>query len=285
MYKCFFESDNGKTYNFGTDGRTVFDMNLGEGVSVDLGTSQGFQQIGETVESQSVLGRDIEVKGIIYDDVSQRRKQLRSVFAPFTAGKLVFDGKHYIRVFVKESPSFSPIKNDGRFTMFLFAPFPFFYNVNKTTESVGKTVATFSFPINFAEPHSFGTTDKSQAVMVYNGGDVAVPFEFFLKNNGAVLSGVSLKNSTTGEILTIDAALAHLDEMRLFKNENGVVRLERIAVSAGVTEPIDITSSIGEESTFFSLARGENLISISASGEDFIATISFNEAVVAVYED
>lgn len=285
MYNVFFESDNGKTYFFGKDGSTAFDMNLGDGVSVDLGTSQGFQQIGETVESQSVVGRDIEVKGVIYSDVSQRRKQLRSVFAPFTAGKLVFENKHYIRVFVKDTPSFSPIKNDGRFTMLLYAPFPFFYDINKTTESVGKTVATFSFPINFAEPHSFGTTDKSQAVMVFNGGDVSVPFEFFLKNKGVLLSGISLTNSTTGETLSIDVALAQLDEIRLFKNENGVVRLERTSVSGGATKPTDITSAIGEESTFFSLARGENLISISAIGEDFVSTISFNEAVVAVYED
>ena len=51
MYNVIFESENGQKYVFGADGETVFDMDLGNGVSVDIGTSQGFSQVGETVES------------------------------------------------------------------------------------------------------------------------------------------------------------------------------------------------------------------------------------------
>ena len=49
MYSAIFEADNGQKYIFGRDGETVFDMDLGNGVTVNVGTSQGFSQVGETV--------------------------------------------------------------------------------------------------------------------------------------------------------------------------------------------------------------------------------------------
>ena len=104
----------------------VFDMDIGNGISVDISTSQGFSQIGESVEGQWVTGKLISVKGVIYENVSRRRKMLRDVFSPFTNGRLSFDNGHYIDVYVKDTPSFSPVKDDGRFTMLLYAPFPFF---------------------------------------------------------------------------------------------------------------------------------------------------------------
>ena len=96
MYKVVFESDNGQKYVFGVDGETVFDMDLGNGVSVDVGTSQGFSQVGETVESMTVGGRTITVRGTVFGNVQSRKKIMRKVFAPFVWGKLIFEGKHYI---------------------------------------------------------------------------------------------------------------------------------------------------------------------------------------------
>ena len=130
MYNVIFESENGQKYVFGADGETVFDMDLGNGVSVDIGTSQGFSQVGETVESMTVGGRQISVRGDIFGNIQSRKKIMRKVFAPFVWGKLIFEGKHYIRVCVKDTPTFSPVKDDGRFTMLLYAPFPFFYSVD-----------------------------------------------------------------------------------------------------------------------------------------------------------
>ena len=70
MYSAIFESDNGQKYVFGADGETVFDIDLGNGVSVNVGTSQGFSQVGETVESMTVGGRAITVRGTVFGNVS-----------------------------------------------------------------------------------------------------------------------------------------------------------------------------------------------------------------------
>ena len=44
MYSAIFESDNGQKYIFGKDGETVFDMDLGNGVTVNVGNNRDWQK-------------------------------------------------------------------------------------------------------------------------------------------------------------------------------------------------------------------------------------------------
>ena len=82
MYSVVFESDNGEKYVFGKAGDTMFDMDLGSGVPVDIGTSQGFSQIGETMQSRTVSGRTITVTGTVYRDIQNRKKSMRKIISP-----------------------------------------------------------------------------------------------------------------------------------------------------------------------------------------------------------
>ena len=177
MYNAVFEADNGRKYVFGIDGKTAFDMGIGSGVPVDIGTSQGFLQVGETVENYTISGRTIEVKGAIYNDIPKRKKEMRGVFAPFVSGKLTIQGKYFIRVYVKETPTFSPKNDDGRFTMVLFAPYPYFYDVNEVVKTVGTIKPMFSFPINYATPHKFGERVGESYINLLNEGDVNAPID------------------------------------------------------------------------------------------------------------
>ena len=81
-----FKADNGEKFVFGVNNGNVFYMDIGEGVSVRIGTSQGFSQVGETVQTQSVGGRKIKVVGAIYGNVAQKKKEMRRVFAPSFPG-------------------------------------------------------------------------------------------------------------------------------------------------------------------------------------------------------
>ena len=87
-------------------------MDLGAGVSIDIGTSQGFSQIGETVQNRTVGGRNIAVKGVVYSDIQNRKRAIRNTFAPFSYGRLVFENQYYIRVCVN-LPSFFTDEKDG----------------------------------------------------------------------------------------------------------------------------------------------------------------------------
>lgn len=281
MYNITFESDNGKKYVFGSNGNTVFDMGIGDGVSVTIGTSQGFNQVGETVENQTIGGRKIKVSGTVYGNILQRKKTMRNVMAPFTSGRLVFNGEYYIRVYVKETPTFSPVKSDGRFTMQFYAPYPFFRSMDEKTAYVGIITPNFSLPVNYSSPHRFGTKSAERYTNIKNSGDVKIPFGVYLSSSGTC-SNITITNLKTLEYLKINGTLSPGDAMRVYRSDDGVLMAELIS-DGGVSDAI---SMIDENSTLFELEVGDNLISAldDTGGVNLTVRFMFREAVTALYE-
>ena len=282
MYNVIFRSDNGQKYVFGKDGETAFDMDLGNGISVDVGTSQGFSQVGETVESMTVGGRTITVHGAVYGNVQSRKKMMRKVFAPFVWGRLIFDGNYYIRVCVKDTPTFSPVRDDGRFTMLLYAPFPFFYSVDDAHYNIGGTLPMFSFPVNYATPHKFGERGEGKYTNVYNNGDIAVPFNVYMETFGTSANPL-IVNLDTQEYLKLNGTLNTGDVANIYRDSNNILRVE---LSTG-GEVVDILSWVDDGSTLFQLNPGDNIIAFDDDGGGSSLTVkfTFSPAVVAVYED
>lgn len=281
MYNVIFESDNGQKYVFGKSGNTVFDMDLGSGVSVKLGTSQGFSQIGETVQSKNVSGRNINVTGCVFGNVPERKATMRRVISPFAWGRLVFEKKYYTRVCVSNPPSFSTVKNDGRFKMRFFAPYPFFFEINETSSEIGSIKPLFSFPVNYSTPHKFGEKSSEKYKNIVNSGDVRIPFSLYLHTSGTS-TNIVLSNLTTFQNLKINGKLLAGDYINIYRNSDNVLKAE--LTSNGTTT--DVISWIDESSDLFELETGDNLIAVNddEGGVSLDAKISFNSAVVALYE-
>lgn len=281
MYNVVFESDSGEKYVFGKAGNTVFDMDLGSGVPVNIGTSQGFSQIGETMQNRTVSGRTINVKGVVYGNIHERKKTMRKIVAPFSCGRLVFDGEYYTRVCVKNAPTFSSVKNDGRFSMQLFAPFPFFYSINSQISEIGAINPMFSFPVNYATPHKFGERAAARYKNILNNGDVKVPFSIYLHSSGTS-TNIVIANLGTLKTLKLNGTLNFGDFVNIYRDDDNVLRAE--LTSDGVTS--DIISWIDESSELLELEVGDNLISVNddEGGLSLTAKITFSPAVVALYE-
>jgi hypothetical protein len=273
----------GETYDFGVSGSTVFDMDIGNGLSVDISTSQGFAQMGESVEGQNVSGRLINVKGVIYKDISNRRKVLRSVFSPFTNGRLTFDNGFYIDVYVKDTPTFSPVKNDGRFTMLLYAPFPFFSKADSGSVEFGELIPGFSFPVNYAEPHTFGIKKKTTVENIINDGDVPVSFNVTFETTGRA-TNTTITDLDTGEFLRIQGNLLSGQKIVLNRTTEGVLK----AVLINGAKTTNIINRVDENSTLDKLKKGVNRLRITddyGDGEMLIADFTYNTAVTSIYED
>lgn len=281
MYSVTYRSDNGKEILLGKDGGMVCDVNLGDGMSVDMSLMQGFSQIGESVQGKSIGGKTINIKGAIYNSVYAKKQALRDIFAPLSAGYLFFEDKYKIRVHVKATPTFSTKRDDGRFTMQLFAPDPFFYSIDEKSELIGKTEPKFSFPVNYSEPHLFGETSKERSLALNNNGNVPVPYSLELVIMAGSLNPI-LSNLNTFETLKINGNLEVGDRVHVHRDKNGLLRAE---LTRG-DETIDILSWIDETSNFYALNVGENLIAINdeGGGLGLMARISFSPAVTAVYE-
>lgn len=281
MFEAVFEADNGKKFAFGPAGNAWFGMDIGQGVEVELGTSQGFSQVGVTVETQSVGGRPINVTGQLYGDIVARKNALRSVCAPFVSGRLVFQRAYYIRVYVKSAPTFSAVKNNGLFKMQFFAPFPFFRDLNEKLYFIGAVIPQFRFPVNYAAPHRFGTRLAARYTNIVNTGDVAVPFRVHLRSDGTC-TNVTISNLQTFAFLRLNGVLNAGDSVEIYWGDDNAIRAE--LTSGGVTS--DILSWIDEDSTLFELAVGDNLLSANddEGGASLTAQFAFSPAVVALYE-
>lgn len=276
-----FYSDNGQKFAFGTENGNVFDAGLSDGVSVDIGTSQGFSQIGETIENRTISGRTIPVHGTFYGlNIPERKSKMRSVLNPMARGRLVFESQE-IRVVVSRSPTFSPIRDDGRFTLQFFAPYPFFRSTRASTVAIGSVEPMFRFPINYATPHKFGGTGDEKYVNVRNDGDVPIPFEVYIKNKNSEIpaQNVTLVNLVTLQRLTISGTLSLGEMVHIYRDSDNVLRAE-LTVDG---ETSDIISRITEDSTLFELAVGDNLIGTDGT-ENLYVRFAYNPAVVNVYE-
>ena len=282
MYSVVFETDNGKKFIFGRENGNVFDMDLGKSVSVDIGTSQGFGQIGETVQTQAVGSRLITVKGVIYENISKQRKNIRNICAPFTSGRLIFQNEYEINVYVKDPPSFSIVKNDGRYSMSFFAPYPYFSSIREEKRTIGAIEPMFHFPINYSAPHKFGEKGAARYTNIYNAGDVKIPFSVTIIASGTS-TNVTITNLHTLEFLKLNGTLSVGDKVKIYKDKNNILRAELTA--NGTTS--DIISWIDEDSSLFELSVGDNLINADdeEGGNSVEVFLDYKKAVVAVYED
>lgn len=280
MYNVVFNGDSGKNFLFGAQNNVVFDMDLAAGLSVNIATSQGFSQIGVNVGTRSVQGKTINVSGCIYGDISAGKKQMSSVFSPFSSGKLVFNSKYFIRVFVKDTPSFSPIKTDGRFSMRFFAPFPFFTSVESISQEIGELTKTFQFPTEYTQ-HIFGEKSTKRYLNIVNSGDISVPFDLTLRTTSTSVNPM-IQNMTSLEFLKFNGTIYSGDELKMYRDSDGILR----AYLKREEEVQDVISWIDGYSSLFHLSVGDNLILATDEngGTSLTARIGFCPAVGGVYE-
>lgn len=281
MFEVVFENDNGKKFAFGPSGNNWFAMNIADGMEVTLGKSQGFAQIGETVETQSVSGRPIDVTGKMYGNIVERKNALRNTCTPLASGRLVFGKEHYIRVYVKAAPTFVAVKNNGLFKMQFYAPFPFFSAFTESSYLLGGITKCFRFPVNYSKPHRFGSRGTEKYVNVLNSGDVRVPYKLTLHSEGVSTNPI-ITNLTTFSFIKINGVINIGEYITIYRDSNNVLRAE---LTSGSTVT-DVITWIDDESSLFELESGDNLISATdeEGGASLVATFTFNPARAVLYE-
>ena len=279
-----FISDTGTRFLLGADNGIVFDADALSGLEVDLGTSQGFAQVGQTVEARSVSGAPLQITGKIFRNIPATKAAMRRAFAPFRKGKLIFNGTHYLLVEVKSSPAVSPIRDNGSFSLELFAPFPFWRSARTSTYGIGVIEPLFSFPVTYSstETHKFGSRSSERFTNIINSGDVPTAFSLSIRTTAAS-TNVTITNVLTGEFLRIIGTLNIGDVVEIARDSSG--QLSATLTADGVTT--DIVSRVDDDSNLYELAVGDNIILVSdnETSGGLIVDISFDPAVGGVYED
>lgn len=275
VYNARIETDAGKIVRFGYEYGNVFDITPLSGVDVTLGTSQGYQQIGETVENQSVNGISRTIRGTFTgsDPESAARAMLRAL-PVFTTGRLVFDDQYFCRIHIKKTPYvFRSRYGKYTFDMMVYCETPYWMNIKGNQYVMGGYTAAFSFPVLY-NSHVFGIRNESAYTNCVNSGAMDVPFTARFTTSTET-TNFGIVNINTLEHLTLNMTLTQGDTVTVSR-ENG-----RLYVQRGDE---DIFATLDESSDLFMMHPGDNVLRMTAeSGLSGLQTsISYNAAEIGV---
>ena len=280
MYYAKFINSKGNTFNFGYRHGNIFDIDGLTGHDMNVAYSQGFNQIGETVEGISVGSHVFEISGKLLGEATAQKKKMISTFAPFESGKLIFEDKYFLDCVVYKTPVISVEKRNPEFELVLSAPYPFWKKMTPENFIVGSYSPAFSFPVNYSEPHFFGIENPSAFINAYNDGEIDAYYKLKFRTKTTTINP-SIINVNTQEFLKLNVTLNQGEEY-VVDRKDGRLIVEKYA--DGII--VDAFSLLDEDSDLLFMHVGDNIIRASADeGEDqLITTITFNSTVVGVYE-
>ena len=250
------------------------------GTTATLSTSQGYQQIGSSVQSATIEGQSMTISGKILDGDTAKKRLLLNVFSAGTKGRLIWENKYFCDVWVRSAPTISQERH-STFVMQLYAPFPYWQQIDESVYTVGQIVGAFSFPVNYATAHKFGVSSGNTTVNAYNDGDVDSAFSLTIRADSTIESP-TVTNISTEEYLKINGTLNAGEEITIYRKD-GQTRVTK--TSAGVTS--DAIALLDEDSTLFAVHAGDNLLYLSATSGVTAATvtITFYPAFAGVLAD
>lgn len=279
MYNAKFVKSNGDVFSFGLEYSTIFDISPLSELDVQIGTNQGFQQIGDTIQTRGMKGVTRTIRGRIIGEANSLKRRMLTVFSPFASGKLYFDGKYYCNAVVKKTPAISVNDHDAEFSMMLYCPSPYWYAAQQSSYSMGRIIPAFSFPTTFTT-HKFGTKNPSAFINVYNPGEDTSDFELEFAATGDVTT-CGVLDINTQEFIEITANLTVGDVIRMYR-DSGRLHVEKL--SGGVAT--DIFGLLKYDSNLFTIRSGDNVWKMYAgTGVDNLSVeATFSVAYPGVYD-
>jgi len=280
MYNLRYISDNGNEINFNIANNWAITKVDGlTSVSVSFSTSQGFGQVGTTIQGESIEDKSILIEGTMLGQSTEMREQLLKTVVPGVGGRLTFDNKWFVDVRVKTSPDIERKKYNSEFQFKFLAAYPYWRLLEQTSTMLSGIESKFRFPVNYSTPHTFGVRKAEAYKDAYNSGSVPIPFKilFYAKTtvtNPQIINVKTLKfiriekTMTAGEIITIDMTTTPVSITSTISN-----------VTSNAVKYFDI------DSTFFKLELGENLITSDADVNEsgLYCTIIYNIATAGAY--
>lgn len=283
-YKLAIQANNGREVLINTpDSGLKGNLDPISGVDVDISTSQSVNQVGVSIDSQTVGGVLRTISGECLTPFAA--KQLLSTLPPLTEGRLILNDRYFAEFVVKKSPYIvrtAGSRNGRPFSTMLYCRKPYWQRLEATQAVLGGFSPAFRFPVNYAMPHHFGVKNPSAFVNIQNEGDFLTEFQVEFMAVGGNVEKPVLLNVLTGEKLRILMTLEAGQMLRVY-HSNDQLAVVRVVNQAEE----DIFAALDDDSSLFYLAPGDNVFRAGAdSGEENLqCTVSFYAAYMGVYPD
>lgn len=272
MYSATFYADNGNAFYFGYEHSTIFDIDPLSGIPVEISTSQGYQQVGQTVEAQTVEGISREVRGVITGEAITVQKQMQNTFRASTKGKLYFNDRYYCDCVVERTPTFQKSASGKiSFSLMLFCAYPYWSDAGETVATLGGYTPAFSFPVCY-DSHTFGIRDENAYTELVNSGEAECNYVATFWCSGSV-TGYGFEEVNTLSFLRLNDTLTQGETVTVSRTGGLVTAVKRYA--NGREE--SIFSRVDEDSTFLSVPEGTSVVKALPSGNpNLYCSIAFS---------
>lgn len=265
-------TDAGAVLHLGWDYDAPYFLDPLNGVDVDLQTAQGINQIGATVEGQSVSGVSRTLDVVFWGAYALDNARDFSKKLPyFTKGTLYFGDHYFTRFVLQKLPYFSSYTPDPRCELMLYSEKPFWYDLNAVSSVLGGYEKAFCFPVCY-DSHIYGIKRDGTAAVLRNEGSLPVPFTATLRCDMPV-THPKVVDLQTGAFIGFDLTLQPDETLDIYRSTSD--RLACTLTRAGVTE--NIFAKLDEDSTLTELQPGDNVLSMQAeNGSGYLqVSVSF----------
>lgn len=273
FYEAVARMDSGKTFEFSYANGVIFDIDPLSGAAVEIQRSQGYNQIGETVEGRSMAGISRTIRGVCLS--KEAALAIVRAFPMFSSGRLTVNG-YYCDFVTQKLPYIHTTKTGKRqFTMQIYCATPYWQAEEQTAVTMGSVVPAFQFPTTL-DAHTFGIRSGESAEVI-NDGSIMVPIDIVFSAERDV-ERPGLVNVATGETITYEGNLSAGDQIHIFRKDG------ELSVQYIMGETIvDDLGRLAEDSNLFWVHPGSNpLRSTYDSGSGLNAVVSFNRAEMGV---
>lgn len=266
-------TDAGAELHLGWDHGIPYTMDPLNGVPVDLQLAQGVNQVGQTVEDQSVAGVYRQITADCWGPHGDADADLLLRTLTYkTAGTLYFGDQWFCRFVVSKTPYTVQLHGFVRLEMMLFCPKPFWYSLTAASYTLGGFTAAFRFPVNYAQPHRFGIRQPNTFVNCRNTGALPVPFTATLRTDASVVNPCIL-NVITGQRLRLLTTLTQEQTIEIYRTTTDQLAVKR--AEHQVEE--SVFALLDEDSDLVELAPGDNPLKTEADSnvDNLQATVTF----------
>lgn len=270
MYNISYQKNGGKKVSLTLNNGYIISTVKGlMEHTVNLAKTQGYGQIGETVQNVSVQGKNIIINGKITGEAF-KQQELIDLFSPLSEGRLWWNDKYWIDAVVSVSPTIAQ-KAEKKFSLRLFVPYPFWRDTKGNTVVLGGIVPLFSFPVMY-DRHIFGRKENTGFVNCYNNGNIETPFDLTVHAESDV-TNITVENATTFKTLSFTGEIKAGQTLKMFRKNN------RLYITLDDKNKFSL---LDESSDFFALSPNDNLIVITTSGGNVSAKIKYYNTYIGV---
>lgn len=280
MFNVSFENLSGKTIKMGhlQSNITVY-LNGIDGIVATVNTSQGFGQVGQSVDSVVIGTRNINVSGKMFNFEKSTLNDICRIFSPGENVRIHFESKYWIDCVVTSSPVFSYSGVVASFAVSLVAPYPYWKSEHENSVRLGELSSGFNFPVSYSTPHNFGIYSDVISSNCINRGNAKTDYVAKITCYSKSMTGVQLVNLENNEYIKINEPITSGETIFVFRENNTL----RITKQSGNTTT-NVFSSLDENSNLFFLYPGDNPIRADSLGGEGspVVYISYYDVLTGV---